>query len=43
MARNAYEYWVNIPPPRRGEVVRQIGDALRSQISNLGKLVCLFI
>lgn len=40
-ARKAYELWCDVPPPRRGEVVRQIGEKLRSQIKNLGKLVSM--
>ncbi|PAV57082.1 hypothetical protein WR25_26140 isoform C [Diploscapter pachys] len=40
-ARRAYESWCEVPAPRRGEVVRQIGDRLRSQLQNLGKLVSL--
>ncbi|KAJ1351207.1 putative aldehyde dehydrogenase 7 member A1 [Parelaphostrongylus tenuis] len=40
-ARRAYEQWCDVPPPRRGEVVRQIGEKLRSQIKNLGKLVSM--
>uniref|UniRef100_A0A1I7X4T6 aldehyde dehydrogenase (NAD(+)) n=1 Tax=Heterorhabditis bacteriophora TaxID=37862 RepID=A0A1I7X4T6_HETBA len=38
-ARKAYEYWADVPSPRRGEIVRQIGDSLRSQLTNLGKLM----
>ena len=30
-----------IPAPKRGEVVRQIGDALRQKLSLLGKLLSL--
>ncbi len=30
-----------VPAPKRGEVVRQIGDALRSKIDLLGKLLSL--
>ena len=30
-----------VPPPRRGEVVRQIGEALRAQKADLGLLVTL--
>lgn len=30
-----------MPAPHRGEIVRQIGDRLRSQLQNLGKLVSL--
>lgn len=40
-SRAAYEQWSDLPAPARGEIVRQIGDALRSQIQNLGKLVCV--
>nr|CDJ91936.1 Aldehyde dehydrogenase domain containing protein [Haemonchus contortus] len=40
-ARKAYEHWCEVPAPRRGEVVRQIGDKLRSQLQNLGKLVSM--
>ncbi|CAI5444215.1 unnamed protein product [Caenorhabditis angaria] len=40
-ARKAYQDWCEIPAPRRGEVVRQIGDKLRSQLTNLGRLVSL--
>uniref|UniRef100_A0A915CHL6 aldehyde dehydrogenase (NAD(+)) n=2 Tax=Parascaris univalens TaxID=6257 RepID=A0A915CHL6_PARUN len=40
-ARDAYEFWADIPAPRRGHIVRQIGDALRGQQENLGKLVSL--
>ena len=31
--------WRQWPAPKRGEVVRQIGEALRQQKRNLGKLV----
>ncbi|RCN51638.1 hypothetical protein ANCCAN_02306 [Ancylostoma caninum] len=40
-ARKAYEQWCEVPAPRRGEIVRQIGDKLRSQLQNLGKLVSM--
>ncbi|KAK6036982.1 hypothetical protein COOONC_25513, partial [Cooperia oncophora] len=40
-ARKAYEQWCEVPAPRRGEIVRQIGDRLRSQLQNLGKLVSM--
>ncbi|VDP30464.1 unnamed protein product [Heligmosomoides polygyrus] len=40
-ARKAYEQWCEVPSPRRGEIVRQIGDKLRSQLQNLGKLVSM--
>lgn len=37
----AYKTWSNIAPPRRGEIVRQIGDELRKYLEPLGKLVSL--
>ncbi|MEM6262072.1 MAG: aldehyde dehydrogenase family protein [Bacteroidota bacterium] len=37
----AFLHWREIPAPQRGEIVRQIGDALRSQKEALGKLVSL--
>ncbi|CAO4369090.1 unnamed protein product [Caenorhabditis nigoni] len=40
-ARKAYNDWCEVPAPRRGEIVRQIGDKLRTQLQNLGKLVSL--
>lgn len=38
-ALEAFEIWRKIPAPKRGEVVRQIGDALRNKKEALGKLV----
>lgn len=38
-ASEAFLQWRNIPAPRRGEIVRQIGDALRANKEPLGKLV----
>src|SRR6476620_5098439 len=35
----AFREWRKWPAPKRGEVVRQIGEALRKQKQNLGKLV----
>jgi aldehyde dehydrogenase (NAD+) len=40
-AEDAFEIWREIPAPRRGEIVRQIGDALRKYKEPLGKLVTL--
>lgn len=40
-ATNAYKTWRNVPAPRRGEIVRQIGDELRKNLQPLGKLVSL--
>lgn len=37
----AYKIWSNVPAPRRGEIVRQIGDELRKHLEPLGKLVSL--
>ncbi len=38
-AGKAFREWRTWPAPRRGEVVRQIGDALRMHKDSLGKLV----
>lgn len=35
------ERWVKMPPPLRGEIVRQIGDALREKKDALGALTTL--
>lgn len=40
-ASEAWQTWVDIPAPKRGEVVRQIGEALRSKLEPLGKLISL--
>lgn len=40
-AVNASEIWSDIPTPRRGEIVRKIGDALRNKQKPLAKLVSL--
>jgi len=38
-AEEAFKTWRLVPAPRRGEIVRQIGDALRENKEPLGKLV----
>jgi aldehyde dehydrogenase (NAD+) len=38
-ARQAFPHWRLWPAPRRGEVVRQIGEALRQNKAALGRLV----
>ncbi len=38
-AREAFAMWRMWPAPKRGEVVRQVGDALRANKEPLGKLV----
>lgn len=38
-AGDAFEVWKKIPAPKRGEIVRQIGDALRQKKNHLGALV----
>ncbi len=38
-ATEAFKEWRNWPAPKRGEVVRQIGEALRAKKEPLGKLV----
>ncbi|MFA5973579.1 MAG: aldehyde dehydrogenase family protein [Lentimicrobiaceae bacterium] len=40
-ANDAYLKWRVVPAPKRGEVVRQIGDALRAKKNELGYLVSL--
>jgi aldehyde dehydrogenase (NAD+) len=40
-ASQAFRTWRLVPPPRRGEVVRQIGAALRARKADLGLLVTL--
>lgn len=37
----ARKLWMQTPAPKRGEIVRQIGDALRSKLDLLGRLVSL--
>jgi len=37
----AFSSWADIPAPKRGEIVRQIGDKLRQKKHLLGKLVAL--
>jgi aldehyde dehydrogenase (NAD+) len=38
-AKNAFKIWRTVPAPARGEVVRRIGNALRENKDDLGKLV----
>ena len=38
-AEEAFKKWRMVPAPRRGEIVRQVGDALRHYKEPLGKLV----
>ena len=38
-AKKAFVYWRNVPAPKRGEIVRQIGDELRKNKEALGELV----
>ncbi len=38
-ASKAFASWRKVPPPRRGEVVRQAGDALRARKRELGTLI----
>ncbi|EMP34765.1 Alpha-aminoadipic semialdehyde dehydrogenase [Chelonia mydas] len=40
-AKEAWKIWADVPAPKRGEIVRQIGDALRKKIKDLGSLVSL--
>ncbi|RAI84175.1 L-piperidine-6-carboxylate dehydrogenase [Algoriphagus yeomjeoni] len=38
-AQVAFESWRQVPAPQRGEIVREIGNALREKKADLGKLV----
>ena len=38
-AQDAFKYWRMVPAPKRGEIVRQMGDELRKYKEPLGKLV----
>ncbi len=38
-AEEAFKMWRRVPAPKRGEIVRQIGDKLRTYKASLGKLV----
>jgi aldehyde dehydrogenase (NAD+) len=38
-AGEAFKKWRTVPAPKRGEIVRQIGDALRNKKEELGTLV----
>jgi aldehyde dehydrogenase (NAD+) len=38
-AGEAFKQWRNVPAPKRGEIVRQVGEALRAKKQELGALV----
>lgn len=40
-AHSAFERWRTVPSPRRGEVVRRLGDAFRARQEDLARLVSL--
>jgi len=40
-AREAFLKWQTVPAPKRGEIVRQLGNALREAKRDLGRLVTL--
>jgi len=40
-AQAAFQKWQTIPAPKRGEIVRQLGNALRDAKQDLGRLVTL--
>ena len=39
VAASAFKKWRTIPAPKRGEIVRQFGEKLRTHKEALGKLV----
>ncbi|GLT56034.1 hypothetical protein SLA2020_291070 [Shorea laevis] len=41
VCHEAAKIWMQVPAPKRGEIVRQIGDALRAKLQQLGRLVSL--
>jgi aldehyde dehydrogenase (NAD+) len=40
-AHKAFESWRNVPAPKRGELVRLLGEELRANLEPLGRLVTL--
>ena len=40
-AHKAFESWRNVPAPKRGELVRLLGEELRANVDTLGRLVTL--
>jgi aldehyde dehydrogenase family 7 protein A1 len=40
-SQSAWKMWADIPAPKRGEIVRQIGVALREKLEPLGKLISM--
>jgi len=40
-AAEAFQKWQTVPAPKRGEIVRQLGNALRDAKQDLGRLVTL--
>src|SRR5436190_13942108 len=40
-AQEAFQKWQSVPAPKRGEIVRQLGNALRAAKHDLGRLVTL--
>ncbi len=40
-AHQAFLIWRSVPMPRRGELVRQLGEALRANLDTLGRLVTI--
>ena len=40
-SRESWKQWCLVPGPKRGEVVRQVGEALRGSLTDLGKLLSL--
>jgi aldehyde dehydrogenase (NAD+) len=40
-AREAFQEWRKVPAPRRGQIVRELGDRLREKKDDLGALVAM--
>jgi len=39
--QRGFEEWRTVPAPKRGEIVRQVGEALRAHKADLGRLITL--
>ena len=42
-AEEAWAIWADLPAPKRGEIVRQIGEALRENLEPLGEFGNIFL
>ena len=40
-SQSVYQEWRNLPAPKRGEIVREMGNAMRDAKDDLGRLITL--